>query len=1517
VQHRQRALFVINLSLASLGFLTLANTARAQVVPDNTLGAESSVVTPDVEINGIPSDRIDGGATRGANLFHSFEEFNVGEGRGAYFSNPAAIENILSRVTGSNPSNILGTLGVLGNANLFLLNPNGIVFGPNARLDVRGSFLGSTADSLVFGNGFEFSATNPQAPPLLTVNIPIGLRFRENPGNITNQSAALNFATFTPDGLQVPPGETLALIGGDVSFDGGKITAPGARVELGGLSAAGEVNFNDDGSLSFPENVERSDLYLSNSAEVNVRAGGGGNITIDAQNVELLEGSKLLAGIDERLGSPNAQAGNIEINATETIQIANESAISNRVLFSGVGNGGNIFLTTNILEGRNGAVIDASTFGQGNAGKILIRVADEFTLVGSGILSNVGSEAIGNVGEIRIDAGSVTFTDETQLQAGFFSGGQGNRGIISVQATDSVSLENTQFFANVESGAVGDSSNIQISGQSVFLNGSLLKARNEGQGNAGNISVTADSVTLLNGSSIDSSNIFGTGNAGTVEINAKNGVSFSGDSYIFASSVGTGNGGNVTVRAGGAVSLANSDISSTASLGTASRGGDISITARSLSLTDNSDLGAFGAEEGGAGNITVRTTDFVSLDNDSSLSVFASGTGAGGNIEIETGKLSVRNGSSFLASLVSLSDSVVVGDQSAGKLTVNASDSVEVSGGSSLSVDTTGDGNAGNITINTKKLTVRDGARISSSALGGKGSAGTILINASESVELTGTTPDGLSSSQITTDTGEEGNAGNIQITTGRLVIQDGSRISSLTSLDSSGEGGNLEVNASESVEVSGVRLLGGFNPTSLDTSTAGTGDAGDINITTNRLIVRDGAAITSATTNDGQAGNVEINALESVEVSGTSTLFLLPSKITTQNLPLFGAEGFQGAGNILINTPQLTLSDRGQITATTSGIGDAGDILVRDANIVSLTGGAQILSQTTAEGNAGNLEIDASNRVTISGSGTGLLAQTEGSGNAGSITLDTPQLIIENGGQILAFTAGSGDGGNITVTAPTSITVDNNSQLSVETRSAGKAGDIFITTDTLTLGKDAQLSASATATSSNSEGGGSMILNATNLNISGKLGIFAETQSVAPAGNLTLQPDNNKPNLDILFTDNGFISASTSGSGRGGNINITASENIQIAGEGKIAVETSSVGNAGSINITSQNLNISQGTQITASTTGEGAAGNIILNADSLTATEGGTIQTNTASSGNAGDITLNIRDSLNLTASAIEASTAPESTGDGGNIIIDPIQVTLTEGANISVNSQGQGNGGSLFLSAENLTLDNGSAISAATASGEGGNITLQISELLRLRQNSPISATAGGTGNGGNITINTDFLVASDKSDITANAFQGRGGNISIAAQGIFLSPDSNITASSELGIEGVVEIDTPENDPSRGLVELPETFVDPRQLIAQNACRQGAKSEFLITGRGGLPSSPEQVQHSDEVEVGLVEPAVDAAVPVTPPPVAAVIEEIVPARGWIRNDKGEVVLVGYDPTASGVQRQERNLGTCPPR
>ncbi|MEH1902763.1 MAG: filamentous hemagglutinin N-terminal domain-containing protein, partial [Nostoc sp.] len=145
-------------------FLNDFHPANAQIIPDNTLGTEKSTITPQ-----NLHELIGGGAIRGENLFHSFQEFNVNQGQQVYFTNPAGINNIFTRVTGNHISKIFGTLGIDGTANLFLINPNGIIFGKNARLDIAGSFVASTANAIRLGENGLFSATEPQNSNLLTI----------------------------------------------------------------------------------------------------------------------------------------------------------------------------------------------------------------------------------------------------------------------------------------------------------------------------------------------------------------------------------------------------------------------------------------------------------------------------------------------------------------------------------------------------------------------------------------------------------------------------------------------------------------------------------------------------------------------------------------------------------------------------------------------------------------------------------------------------------------------------------------------------------------------------------------------------------------------------------------------------------------------------------------------------------------------------------------------------------------------------------------------------------------------------------------------------------------------------------------------------------------------------------------------------------------------------------------------------------------------------------------------------
>ncbi len=261
------------LFLASIDVGIFSLPAQAQIIPDRTLGSQNSQV-----IRGTRRDRIVGGARRGSTLFHSFREFNVRRGRGVYFTNPRGVTNIFNRVTGNNLSRINGTLGVLGNANLFLINPNGIIFGKGAKLDLNGSFFGTTASNLIFKNGFQFSATNPQNVPItFTTNFPVGFGFgfNGNRGTITVKGKGHNLrvAPFAPvseevisSGLEVDSEHTLALIGGNISLNEGVLRAPNGHIKLASVSnSTVNVTPNNSGfDFKYDSTSSFKDIQLSN-----------------------------------------------------------------------------------------------------------------------------------------------------------------------------------------------------------------------------------------------------------------------------------------------------------------------------------------------------------------------------------------------------------------------------------------------------------------------------------------------------------------------------------------------------------------------------------------------------------------------------------------------------------------------------------------------------------------------------------------------------------------------------------------------------------------------------------------------------------------------------------------------------------------------------------------------------------------------------------------------------------------------------------------------------------------------------------------------------------------------------------------------------------------------------------------------------------------------------------------------------------------------------------------------------
>ena len=436
--------------------LVASSSVQAQIVPDTTLPSNSQVISQGkISI-------INGGSRAGGNLFHSFSQFSVPTLGVAYFNNALDIQNIISRVTGSSISSIDGLIRANGTANLFLLNPNGIIFGPNAQLRIGGSFVASTARSLKLADGSSFSAKTPETKPLLTVSVPIGLQYGASPGSIINQSQVAN-SSGTLIGLQVQPGKTLALVGGDVSLDGGGLTASGGRVELGGLAGAGTVGLGINGntfSFSFTPDSSLANVILTNDARVSVRGTGGGNIVVNANAFNATNGGRLVAGTGGQGngGDITVNANNFSISGVGLSE--NGSGIYNEATTNASGNGGNITIKAESLSITDNAVLSTSTSGQGNAGSIFVQANGPVSLAYSTIGSNVMSGAVGNGGGISITSGSLSLTDEAQLSASTF--GQGNAGSVFVQANGPVSLANGNIINNVESGAVGNAGGIFI-----------------------------------------------------------------------------------------------------------------------------------------------------------------------------------------------------------------------------------------------------------------------------------------------------------------------------------------------------------------------------------------------------------------------------------------------------------------------------------------------------------------------------------------------------------------------------------------------------------------------------------------------------------------------------------------------------------------------------------------------------------------------------------------------------------------------------------------------------------------------------------------------------------------------------------------------------------------------------------------------------------------------------------------------------------------------------------------------
>jgi filamentous hemagglutinin family protein len=611
-----------------LGVQGAKNVQAQQVLPDTTLPVNSAVSSSGNNFT------INGGTQAGGNLFHSFSQFSVPTNGSAFFNNSQTIQNIISRVTGSSASNIDGILRANGTANLFLLNPNGIVFGPNARLNLGGSFVGTTATSLNFADGTKFSTTIPQNTPLLTVSVPIGLQFGENPQRILVQGNGQGLRRMeapiidTQNALRVQPNQTLALVGGDVALEGGTLKTGGGRIEIGSVAAPGLVSLiptSNGFSLNYDNVSNYGDIQLSRAATVDASGSGGGDVQLRGRRVTLLGGSQI-----ESSTLNNAPGGTLRVTASELVEISGSTADNpqdNRPFPSSLSTDnreagqipGELTINTRQLIIRNGARVSASTLLSGSGGNINVNASESVQLIGTGFSRggqrssglSVQTRGGGNAGNLTINTRQLIIRDGAEASASTF--GRGNGGIVSVKASDLVEVSGTSANGQLRSRLIAEVGNPA----DIVRDGSPPQAPATGRG--GNLAIATTNLNVADRGIIAVSSRSTAPNAqgaGNLEINAKN-IRLNNQGSISAETF-SGQGGDITLQVEEILLLRrNSQISATA--GTAQQGGNggnITINAPFVISVpqENSDITA-NAFSGQGGRVNINVTDIFFLES--------------------------------------------------------------------------------------------------------------------------------------------------------------------------------------------------------------------------------------------------------------------------------------------------------------------------------------------------------------------------------------------------------------------------------------------------------------------------------------------------------------------------------------------------------------------------------------------------------------------------------------------------------------------------------------------------------------------------------------------------------------------------------------------------------------------------------------------------------------------------------------------------------------------------------------
>lgn len=604
--------------------------------------------------------------------------------------------------------------------------------------------------------------------------------------------------------------------------------------------------------------------------------------------------------------------------------------------------------------------------------------------------------------------------------------------------------------------------------------------------------------------------------------------------------------------------------------------------------------------------------------------------------------------------------------------------------------------------------------------------------------------------------------------------------------------------------------------------------------VSNNSLLALNGAvlSVNNAQQIELVAGKINLNSQAALSANEGNIKLTAPQIDITNATISANTDSIGNAGNIDIQTTNLSLTDRAKMSADSNGAGKSGIITVNAKESLNIQNGALISSNSNAQGDGGTVAINTQT-LHLDGKNTneftGIAANATGSGQAGQVNVQATSVNIESGAEINSSTFGEGSANAVTLITQ-DLTIDGKNNTAGATgigsnanpNSKGNAGNIAITANTIHLINGGEINSSTSGLGN----AGHIEVDATSIAIDGQnnqtqvTGIHSDTSAVTAGkgGEVDVNADvltiantgtigsnsfgsgdagavkvdantidiNGHGSADDRFTG---ISSNTFAQGDAGKVSVTAGM-LTLTEKGRITSNTNADGNAGDVNVFAKRIDIDGNnngtyTGIASNTyTGKGNAGTVNVNAPLINITNAGRITTNTRGRGNAGNLniyanTLNIDAQNSDYLAGISSAASPESTGQVGNIhIVANHQITLSNDAQISIQNRANvPNGqpttsGEITITTPNLSINNSLINAKSTDNADASNITLHIANALKMHLGD--ISTQANTGNGGAITINDGSVIDLQRSSITTSVASstGNGGDITMTSPAMVL-------------------------------------------------------------------------------------------------------------------------------------------------